>query len=428
MIDRHEQGNQKGYPDKQITNYAKLLKKIVNNEPIHIVCQGDSMTYGHDTESSDIRPKKSDPTCEEAATYPEHEQAGKTYPEALQEFCNMMYGKGKVTVTNRGYSGDWAEMSKKRWDTNPQADLHFLMLGTNDASNPFIPLQVQKDIVKYIEDMGKLIEQILDFKSAIVLLTPPKHSIDDNLLIVAYRQALKLLGKKYTIPVIDSTEFLEGYPIKYVQSDEVHYNTKGYTIFAAKVASLLAGISHVYDYFTIDSNQLMVPSFTKYGVAMKNNNSKMVTLEEHLESINDTDSGIPNKVVYHIPSRTSLTISFNANRQNLVLTPLFEILNEQGIINFKVDFGIDSGNCLSNDLLYIHTKNHNSVKPIKNILTFNGITSQVNLHNKEPLFILNNSLHLSTKGFYSIIIENTSLVDEVYVSGFIVKTYESYIS
>src|SRR5690625_876825 len=253
--------HQLSYQDKQMVNYASLIKKLANNESVHIVCQGDSITYGHDTMSSDVRPKKSDPTCEKTAEYPNHEQAGQTYPEALQKFCNKMYGNGKISITNRGYSGDWAEMSRKRWPHNPNADLHLLMLGTNDASNPYIPVNVQQHITKYVEDICNLIEQILDFHSAIILLTPPKHSNDSNIIIVAYHPSLKLVGKKYNIPVIDTTEFLKGYPFNDVHSDEVHYNTKGYTIFAAKIGSLIAGLSNIYQPFTIESNQIVIPSF-----------------------------------------------------------------------------------------------------------------------------------------------------------------------
>ncbi len=406
--------DQLSYQDKQMINYASLTKKLTNNESVHIVCQGDSMTYGHDTMSSDIRPKKSDLTCEKLAEYPDHEQAGKTYPEALQEFCNTMYGKGEISITNRGYSGDWAEMSRKRWIKNPNADLHLLMLGTNDATNPYIPIDVQQNIEKYVKDMCLLVEQILDFQSAIILLTPPKHSKDDNLMVVNYRQVLKLVGKKYNIPVIDTTEYLKGNPFNEIQSDEVHYNTKGYTIFAAKIGALIANISHIYNPMKIEANEMIIPSFSEYGIAFKRSNTQRVTLNEHKEAPYGIGSSHSKGLMFHLYSKTSFTISFYANSDSLVVVPLFEILDTQGSLNLKMDFGIN-------------VENYSTLNQIKSNLTFSGISRKANVDHDKSSEILSNSFLLPTKGYYSITVKNTSSSNGVYLYGFLVRNYFSII-
>lgn len=410
-------GDHLSYQDKQMVYFASLIKKLSKNEPVHIVCQGDSMTYGHDDESHDIRPKKSDPTCETELEYPDHHQAGKTYPEALQEFCNRLYGQGKVTVTNRGFSGDWAEMSRSRWPKNPQADLHLIMLGTNDASNPYIPIDVQQNITKYVKDLGQLIEHILDEKSAIVLLTPPKHSNDNNLLITLYRQCMKIVGKKYHIPVIDATEFLKAYPLEEVQSDEVHYNTKGYTIFGAKVAGLIAGLSHIYEPYTIDRNQVIIPSMTEYGLTITGADDQTVTLEEHDDAPFGIGSSINKGLLFHLRANTSLTISFYAKRHQLVMTPLFAIKEVDGALQFTLDFGVEPGNFVLNKAQKERIKENT----IKNKLTFKGTTERQMIGEEPSFHRLKNRFLLPSKGFYSMTIENTSLSDDVYLYGFIVN-------
>lgn len=419
----------KDYPGKQIQYFTKLLAKMAKHEPFRIVCQGDSMTYGQDTTSPDKRPAKSDPTCEQKSAYSYHEQAGKTYPEALQEFCNIIFGNGKVEIINRGYSGDWAEISKERWKNNPNADLHFIMLGTNDScTNDYVPNVVQQNITKYVEDMSALIEQILDFGSAIILLTPPKHANEEDLIRAAYRQAVWALGKKYLIPVIDTTEFLISYPYQEVQSDDIHYNSKGYTVFAAKIAGILAGLGAAYHPFLVRANQMILPSLHEYGITIRDadNHLAVSVLEENELSPYGLGSTDSKGLMFHLYSGTCITLSFYASEDHLLIIPLFEIAEDEGKLNISLDFGVDPGRPVVANILEGSAKNLRSLWPFKSKLTFAGRMGRKSIELKNADVIFSSSFLLPRKGYYSIRMENFSDSHSVYFYGFLCLSLLDY--
>lgn len=381
------------YQLKQITAFASLLKKRINNQHITVVCQGDSMTYGQDTFSPDRRPAKSDPTCEIDYTYSEHEQAGTTYPESLQEFCDDIFGKGLVTVINRGFSGDWVEASMNRWKQNPHADVHFVMLGTNDSTtNFYVAKEAQQNIEKYITDMSKLIEQILNLGSAVVLLTPPKHSNEIDLMRNTYRKTLQLIAKHYQVPIIDTTQFYKPYPFQEVQSDNVHYNSKGYRLLSAKLAGILASMSNIYHPLQVRNQSVMIPSFDEYGIALRN----QVDLEEQEHALFGVGSSATKGITFHLHANSKLTFSFMTEEDELVIYPLFKIIHEDCALTIELDFGIAPGQSSAGQL------------------AFCGIQEQ-----KLPQD--GNQFQLPRKGHYTLSVENPGKAEGAFVYGFLVK-------
>ncbi|QKE76031.1 SGNH/GDSL hydrolase family protein (plasmid) [Arthrobacter citreus] len=351
------------------------------------------MTYGQDTYSHDKRPAKSDPTCEKDLAYSYHEQAGKTYPESLQEFCDDIFGEGFVTVINRGFSGDWAEISRKRWKRNPHADVHFVMLGTNDSTtNSYVAKEAQQNIEKYINDMSKLIEQILDFGSAVVLLTPPKQSNETDLMRTAYRRILQLIGKQYHVPLIDTTQFFKPYPHQEVQSDVVHYNTKGYRVLAAKIAGILASMSSLYVPFYVRDKSAIIPSFDEYGITLRN----QVTLEEQKDALFGVGSSALKGLAFHLNAKSKLTFSFIVQEDDIVIYPLFKMINDESALVFELDFGIVPGESVPGRLKY------------------HGVREQTQIRNA-------NSFYLPRKGYYTLLIENPSTTAGVYIYGFLAE-------
>lgn len=119
----------------QIVRYGQFFQKLREGLTTRICCQGDSMTYGQDSTSSDKRP--ADPTlCPDGSTHTET-RASTTFPEALQQFLQQI--NPNVTVINRGYSGDWCQRAYTRWNKKHNSDLTILMLGTNDATAAWVP-------------------------------------------------------------------------------------------------------------------------------------------------------------------------------------------------------------------------------------------------------------------------------------------------
>lgn len=85
---------------------AQFLRNLRKGSPVTIACMGDSMTYGHDTTSSDKRNADTTP-CDDGSKH-SFTRASITYPEALQKYLNKIYSNN-VTVINRGYSGDYVK-------------------------------------------------------------------------------------------------------------------------------------------------------------------------------------------------------------------------------------------------------------------------------------------------------------------------------
>jgi len=420
-MEKHQLPSKEDYTGKQIRYFSVILKKMAKQEPLRIVCQGDSMTYGQDTNSPDRRPPKSDPTCEKESLYSYHEQAGKTYPEALQEFCHWIFGRGRVEIINRGYSGDWAELSRNRWKTNPKADLHLVMLGSNDSCTlDHVPRDIQQNISKYGKDMGTLIEQILDFGSAVVLLTPPKHANEEDEVRIAFREVVWALGKKYGIPVIDTTDFLISYPYLEVQSDEVHYNSKGYTLFAAKVAGILAGLSAVYRPYILRGNRIITPSLHQYGVTIRKGDFGSGSVYEESENApfgrGSTDSA---GLQFHLYSGTAVTLSFYSAEDYLLLIPLFYIAEEGGKLEFSLDLGMEPGRGDVDSILKGFMNENGSGWEMKPRLAFTGPLERKGIALNDQEAIRAGSFLLPRKGYYSVTMENPGSSPSVYFYGFL---------
>lgn len=220
---------------------AKLLSgfrnKLRNDAGVTICCLGDSLTYGYDTQSSDRL---------DGSIYgingSQTDRASKQYPESLEDCLNSVYGDGKVTVINRGYSGDTAATSYDRWQIPSGADVTVIMLGTNDANSSW---GTKVDVETYIDNYEKLLLREVFWNSAVVIAIPPTSSSASNRNLDIFRNALVILAYKYGIPVVDVTEFISIYnydsPEYGIHSDGTHFNGRGYEIIGAKMAAVFLG-------------------------------------------------------------------------------------------------------------------------------------------------------------------------------------------
>lgn len=225
----------------QARKYALAMRKLRTGQPTTFTHKGDSLTYGYDVYSADIRP--ADTNVADDGTVPTQTRASKTYPEAFVEYMNSVYGTGKITSINQGYSGDWASIAMTRYYKKHSGDVTIIMFGTNDARST-TSCPYGGDVEQYIYWMEQLIIRELIWDKAVVLFTPPKfrqagtaYGADD---VDTFAHALHLLGMKYNIPVVDTQEFHANQSYS-VYSDAVHFNGEGYKILGAKAASLFIG-------------------------------------------------------------------------------------------------------------------------------------------------------------------------------------------
>ena len=147
------------------TNINNFYKKIQKSKEVKIACVGDSITYGVDTANGTTNTFN----YLNGSSYT-GKQANITYPIALENYLNKIYGKNIFTVYNYGKGGDYASESLLRHNGDYDADLCLLMLGINDSRNSSCPYV--GNINKYIEYMEQIIIQELTLGKGVVLLSP----------------------------------------------------------------------------------------------------------------------------------------------------------------------------------------------------------------------------------------------------------------
>ena len=202
-----------------------------------VVCVGDSITYGHDTFSAGTVPPVS-PHTQPRVTTP--------YPEQMIASLNLAYGVGN-SVINRGYSGDTVKMSYNRWTTDPVANLAIIAFGINDAISGGVGISV----AEYEDYLARTVTRYIRWGCGVVVsLSSLMAKGIESRPVEKYRAAAKRVADKYFCPVFDGSEIgLQNFDSE-IQSDTVHFNQAGYSLFGNSVASfILAGgllcIEHV---------------------------------------------------------------------------------------------------------------------------------------------------------------------------------------
>ncbi|MCU5687086.1 GDSL-type esterase/lipase family protein [Bacillus cereus] len=256
------------YREKQSYLYARFFRKLRLKESVIIECPGDSLTYGYDMNSADRRPPSTN-SIPDGSTH-KTDRASKTYPESLDEFLDIVY-EGRVQVINRGYSGDGVKQGYNRWIEPSGSHISINCYGTNDSREP--GTGYPGDIKEFLKWYRKMIERQLDWGSAVILMTPPKNRYDAN--PDSYENAVFLLGEEYGIPVIKTDEMIAGYSPA-IYSDGTHFNGKGYTIWASRIAALFVGkgpkkIRHVSDGSTLLSREYIDNVVYNSGAYMRSN-------------------------------------------------------------------------------------------------------------------------------------------------------------
>lgn len=362
---------------KLLGDFYRNIKKGVLQV---ICCQGDSLTYGLDQVSSDKRPADTSVLPDGSSNGSDKTRAGVTYPEALQKYLNTALGSGKVSVITRGYCGDFVEGAYNRWTTPSGANLSFFQYGTNDSRATWV--SYKGDIKKFIMHYEKLIAREILRGSAVVIISPPRNRNND-VDIFTFANALERLAIKYNCPFIRGDELMLNYSGD-IFSDEVHYNSKGYSTHASRITNALLS--------RFEKN--IVTNGSKIGTYPNQDNIYLTNIARYFENEQyPTPSQIDNtKGSCIFFENSSITIPFYTSEDDLVLYPSI-FINENCSVDVVLDYEVEQPLYSNSDLV---EKDKRSIP--NNKITIASTTSIFsNRLTNEDKFI-----HIPKKGWHSV--------------------------
>ncbi|WP_323947173.1 SGNH/GDSL hydrolase family protein [Aeromonas caviae] len=319
------------YTTRNLVAAANFISKVQRDIGVKIVCRGDSLTYG---EASTTGTQPADATPTTSGRVHTKKRASQTYPQALQEILQGVFG-GTITVINQGYSGDNTAMGLSDWNISVSADLTIMMYGTNDAASGFSPYQTISDFVRNYE---LIIMREIGFGSAVVLMSPPeqKQITTNTRLLDGYRDAVRGLAKKYYLPYIDGSEVTRSFDST-VFDDNVHFKTQGYQKIAAAVAAFI--LSKLGDSYANAKNG------SSFSVRFEESPIKHKLSEWGVQSAKSGQKSPPltsftgGYVIETNTYNSKVIIPFYADSDDVVVQPSFYLQNAQCIIEVDGAYG-----------------------------------------------------------------------------------------
>ena len=311
---------------------SSVYKKIVSGESFSICCYGDSLTYGTDNWSSD-KIKPSTDSIPDGSVHTET-RGSNQYPSVLEQKLNEVYGAGKVTVTNRGYGGDYVERALTRWlpGTNPAGtDICIMGYGTNDSRSPGCPYA--GDVERFLTAYRKLIEIELLNGSAIILMSPPKMRRGDDVSVQSFDIAVKHLAKEYGLPVIVGDELLSNYSVEFM-SDQTHPNGLGYEVMGSLIASCFIG-NGIFDMVKVTDSSTLLTRKQIDSIYFNSNVAKISSQYYETPQEVEVDKGI----AIQLTAGNKATYSFYAEKE-LIVIPCINMNFDDSIAKLTLDFGI----------------------------------------------------------------------------------------
>ncbi len=380
---------------EQIKNYSRLMRNLHTKKFVNIICRGDSLTYGYDIYSSDVIEPSSDIT--DLGKSHVRTRANKQYPQMLEVYLRE-FGYD-VTVTNLGYSGAWVKASfdyyyKKRTD-----NLEFIMLGTNDSRLSSCPYA--GDVAQFTEYYEQLIVRELLFGNGLVLIQPVNTRNMKDIDIETFRTAVKLLGDKYTIPVIDGSEILNNYSYN-IWSDATHLNATGYSILACGIASAIA-VQDLTQPKQLSDGTILLTRPTLDSCCYVNDNAVYFNSAAGYTPDSVQEGG---RLACRLNKGGELIYTFYNSIENLALLPTV-YLNKNTRIKFQLNFGLPQAKVPLTTSNYEYTAwdgtlpNEFIIESDDQTYTYSKVTANRDLIHNQPLILAN-------KGFYSLRITNIS--------------------
>ncbi|MEM7874843.1 GDSL-type esterase/lipase family protein, partial [Morganella morganii] len=213
------------YRYKNLKLLSEANKKLKSGEVLRIVCVGDSITAGYDQTSPDRVPADNGDWATHASIQ---------YPSHMQSVLNGLTG-AKVTVINRGHSGDTAKLSYNRWTDNPDANVAHIMLGLNDSDG--VAGATFEEFSDYLE---LVIRRYIDWGCGVVLHTPSAKQFDNtNHPANFFGQHGISLAQVYGCPVFNAHEVNQHSLYTGVYSDSTHFNAAGYARLGDAVSAFI---------------------------------------------------------------------------------------------------------------------------------------------------------------------------------------------
>ena len=312
----------------QLSRVGDFFNRLRNTtETLYVACIGDSLTYGADNASADRRPPASG-TTDDGTVYLS-DRASTTYPEALQEYLNMIY-PGRVIVRNMGYPGDDTTKALQHWNAS-NADLAIIMLGTNDRNDA--------DFDRFMGDYRKLVMREQENGTSVLIITPPKRRVMSSRPLAPYRNAVVQMAKEMNIPYVDMTDELANIDQSYY-CDVTHFTGKGYRVIGAKVLAILTGES-IMNPRKVPGNFLGLRDQID-GLTFGASGSITWLSSTSAPTPASVDAGIGDGVILN-PNQTDaqgLLYSFYATEDNTVIYPsaYFNATNNQYQLEMVLDF------------------------------------------------------------------------------------------
>lgn len=394
---------------------AQFLRNLRKGSPVTIACMGDSLTYGHDTTSSDKRNADTTP-CDDGSKH-SFTRASITYPEALQKYLNKIYSNN-VTVINRGYSGDYVKKGIDRWNKKHGANLTIIMYATNDSRASYVPEQYRGNIEEFLKWYEQAIIREILWGKSVVVFSPPKLQSFGDLDIDTFANGLIQLCKKYNVPYVDSELFTINY--NNINSDGVHFNGVGYEIFGMKSASVFVAENLLKPQYVKGGTKLLnrqtIDSFVVNGTYSYNSTSGAYTPSE----LNNTGGSVLN-----LNPGSSITYSFYCEEDDMFVIPYIYTISDK--IKISLDYGLKAS---ENSLDASIGKGATPLDKNKSVIEI--INEDVLLINKDKVFTNGvECLRIPTKGWHTLTISNDhrqSTDGTLVINGIEFMNYDVYAS
>ena len=298
------------YKNKQSINLSKFQQELFyKNYDTSIACVGDSLTFGLDEVSEDRRASTDDVTDVGVSANPISKF---TYPEILRACLWEVYGKS-FTVKKMAVGGDTLTKALQRWTTNPNVKIAIMMFGTNDSYR-------EENTEAFIKNYFELIKRFLDWGTAIVLLTPPKK-VEYSEIQDVHAEVVKSLGKMLNIPVIDTREIFDGYPLDDLTTDYVHFKSDMYYLLGAKISNLFVLKKNLIEPFKLDSGNHLFCDLQSNNCFV-NPNGRQEFINNCTYSPMDVGKTAENGKSIKLYENGKIYFSFY-NDKDMVLIPLF---------------------------------------------------------------------------------------------------------
>lgn len=200
----------------------KILKIFKNRKNIKILCYGDSITYGYET---DIL---------------KEDQVNNPYPKVLEEELMKIYPSRNIKVINKGYNGWTSKDAVYNIDTilnEEKYDMAIIMFGINDVGKYY-------PVVDYLQNIEKIVSKLKEKNIEMILMTPtPTDYFAQE--VQFYGRKLIEFGQKNEIWVLDVHSKIEqlilerGIEKAEYLPDYIHFATNNYKDIACIVVEEL---------------------------------------------------------------------------------------------------------------------------------------------------------------------------------------------